>query len=146
MVHLASLFRALIFTILWIYFLVVLFGTSFFRTQAAIDLDLQEIQTQLALGTDQSFAIAQDIYETGAFSQSVAILSLTVPLTVPIAKGAAVSGLGDGGEVIGTILEDYKIGTQVIQVEYATSFIQSAYSRCQVGANPNPTNMEGCEL
>jgi hypothetical protein len=140
-------FRVLFHTPLWISFLLLQYSVSIscFHTQAAIDLDLQEIQTQLALGTDQSFAVAQDIYENGAFSQSVAVLSLTVPLTVPISKGASVSGLGDGGEVIGTILDDYNTGTQVIKVVYATSYIQSAYSRCQVGANPNPTNMEGCE-
>jgi hypothetical protein len=110
-------------------------------------LDQDEIERQLAIGTNQAYSIAKDVYENGAFSKSVALVTLTEPLTAPIAKGASVigqSGADGAGEVKGTVFDDYPANTSVIQVQYDVNAVQSSYVGCQVGANPNPNTL-GCK-
>jgi hypothetical protein len=107
-------------------------------------LDQDEIERQLAIGTNQAYSIAKSIYEEGAFSKSVASVTLSAALTAPISKGASVIGQAGGVEVRGTVFDDYPANTLAIQVQYDVNSVQSSYVGCQVGSNPNP-NTELCK-
>jgi hypothetical protein len=100
---------------------------------------------QLALETMDSYANAKAIYTDGAFSKSVARVTLTAALTSPLNGGTTVSGkTEDGMEVAGKVLDDYPADTTVLEIQYQTNAIQNNYVGCQVGANPNPFT-EGCK-
>jgi hypothetical protein len=102
------------------------------------------MEKQLALGTSQSFATAKEIYENGAFSKSVARVTLTTALAGPLNESAVVSGKTEAGdEVVGKLLDNYPTGTTAIEIQYQTNSVQSSYVGCQVGASPNPFT-EGC--
>lgn len=112
----------------------------------AIDLDQAEIQRLLASGTNQDYLQAQMIYKEGAFSKSVATVTLDAVLTAPISKGAAITGDAmDGTKVEGTVFAAAKAGDQDLRIQYNVSPVQSSYVGCQVGANPNPVT-DGCFL
>ena len=112
--------------------------------QAAIDLDQEAMETQLAIGTDGSFAAAKKIYQEGAFSKSVASVRLSAPLGTALEKGTPITGVSaDGGVVVGKAYEDSAAGTVTLLVQYQTSDSQNNYVECQVGANPSP-NTSGC--
>lgn len=114
--------------------------------QNAIDLDQAEIQRLLASGTNQDYLQAQMIYKEGAFSKSVATVTLDAVLTAPISKGAAITGDAmDGTKVEGTVFAAAKAGDQDLRIQYNVSPVQSSYVGCQVGANPNPVT-DGCFL
>ena len=117
-------------------------------------MDQREIELQLEVGTETSFGNARAIYENGAYSRSVAVLTLEQPLLVPITEGRVVVGTTGKmtgpnqktpEQVQGTVLNDYAAGERVIKVLYQVSSNQETYSNCQVGANPNP-NTAGCTL
>lgn len=102
------------------------------------------MERELALGTSQSFATAKEIYKNGAFSKSVARVTLTTALTGPLNESAVVSGKTEAGdEVVGTLLDNYPSGTTAIEIQYQTNSDQSSYVGCQVGASPDPFT-EGC--
>ncbi|KAL3924319.1 MAG: hypothetical protein SGILL_001118 [Bacillariaceae sp.] len=110
----------------------------------AIDLDQQLMQSQLALGTPQSYQTAQNIYEQGAHSKSVATVTLNSGLINAVTKGSSVTGTtASGQQVLGKSSSDYPVGATSIDIQYNTIDIQSAYVGCQVGASPTP-NTDGC--
>ena len=113
-------------------------------SQNAIDLDQEALQTQLAIGTEGSFAAAKAIYQQGAFSKNVASVTLDLPLGTALSKGTPITGTAaDGSGVVGKAYEDSAAGATNLLVQYKTSDSQNSYVECQVGANPNP-NTSGC--
>jgi hypothetical protein len=114
-------------------------STRFTSCQNALDLDQAELEKQLALGTDETFATAKSIYTDGAFSKSFATVTLATALSQPLNKGAQVIGKSaTGDEVNGKLLKDYPVDSTVIDVQYETNSFQNSYVGCQVGANPSP--------
>ena len=112
--------------------------------QNAIDLDQQALEAQLSLGTDATYAVARQIYEQGAFSKSIATVSVNGTTSSSIPKGTQVVGQTASGDAVsGTVLNDVAAGSTSLQIQYATNEVQDNYVGCQVGANPNP-NVEGC--
>jgi hypothetical protein len=102
------------------------------------------MERQLALGTNQAYVEAQDIYEQGAFSKSVATVTLNAALSVPISAGTAVTGTGvNDEEVIGKVYAAATAGDETLRIQYDVNSIQSSYVGCQVGANPDPVT-DGC--
>ncbi|CAB9527994.1 expressed unknown protein [Seminavis robusta] len=111
---------------------------------AAIDLDQQAIEQQLAAGTDEGRASAKDIYTNGAYSKTYAVLQLSAPLTSEVQKGVEVTGKNaNGDEILGNVLDVAEEGDTTIRVQYKTSNVQATYSTCQVGASPDPVTT-GC--
>jgi hypothetical protein len=102
---------------------------------------------QLSLGTSSGLETAMRIYNEGAFSEPIAILNLTTPLTSALSIGDEAIGTSEDGalEVKGRIIESYPKGSREIRVKYDTNEVQSSYVGCQVAANPNP-KLEGCKL
>jgi hypothetical protein len=110
----------------------------------AIDLDQDAMEKQLSLATDSSYLAAKAIYERGAFSKSVATVTLDTALTGPLNKDTKVLGTSvDGTEINGSLLEDIPSGSTMIKIQYDTTTLQSKYVGCQVGANPEPV-LDGC--
>jgi hypothetical protein len=104
----------------------------------------QAMELQLALGTSESFEQAMKIYTDGAFSKSIARITLSTPLTSTVTSGDQITGLNAGGtEVVGMAYSTYSPGADVIEIQYKTLDVQEKYVGCQVGANPNP-NTVGC--
>jgi hypothetical protein len=84
------------------------------------------------------------VYTDGAFSKSVAKVTLSTPLTAPVTVDTQITGVNeDGKQVVGKAYEDYATGSSVIEIQYQTLDIQAQYVGCQVGANPNPKT-DGC--
>lgn len=112
----------------------------------AIDLDQQAIEVQVALGTAESFTAAKNIYEQGAFSQSIALLTIAAPLPVEVKKGTVLTAVAQNGVLTkGYALEDHAVGDTVVKFEYAANEIQANYVNCQVGGLPFPEqNRDGC--
>eukprot|EP00934_Nitzschia_sp_Nitz4_P002782 Nitzschia sp. Nitz4//scaffold339_size21316//7559//9244//NITZ4_008615-RA/size21316-processed-gene-0.21-mRNA-1//-1//CDS//3329548354//2772//frame0 len=106
----------------------------------AIDLDQYEMEVQLAIATESSYAIAQDIYENGGSSGSIAKVTLTSGLTTGQSKGTAVTGDAPalGLTADGILYEDYAAGATQIQIIYSVRTVQSNYVGCTVGALPIP--------
>merc|ERR1712176_1230477 len=83
-------------------------------------------------------------YEEGAYSKSVATVTLSAGLPADVPKGTSITGVGaDGNMVIGKAHGDNAAGATSIIVQYQTSDSQKNYVGCQVGAAINP-NTEGC--
>jgi len=125
----------------------ILFSPLFLPTfllQNAIDLDVSEMEDQLAIGTEISFANAREIYEKGGYSKSVATVTLTTPLSVGIDKDTLVQGVSaSGAPVYGTLSKTYNSGDRTMEIQYKTTDEQKAYVNCQVGGLPRP-NLAGC--
>lgn len=114
--------------------------------QAAIDLDQQAIEAQLAAGTDEGKANARSIYTQGAFSKSYAEIVLDTPLANTLSKGVEVVGASaDGTEIRGAVLDEAVSGDKIVRVQYSTSGVQESYVGCQVGGNPDPV-LDGCKF
>jgi len=110
----------------------------------AIDLDQEAMEQQLALGNVDSYAAARRIYEEGAYSKSVAEITLATPLPNNVEKGTIIFGNGaDGNQVAGKAYEDNAAGATRLIVQYQTSDSQKNYVNCQVGAAVSP-NLDGC--
>jgi len=110
----------------------------------ALDLDQAAMETQLALGTAESFSVAKALYTNGAHSRSLATVTLSSALSSPINADTPVTGKSvKGHDLKGIVYEDYSAGTSVIQIQYDVNTIQSTYVGCQVGANPDPIT-DGC--
>jgi hypothetical protein len=102
------------------------------------------LEEQLALGTDESFVLAKNIYTQGAHSKSVASITLNSGLLNSLPAATPVAGkTASGVEVAGTTYEDYSAGTTNIVIQYDTITVQDKYVGCQVGASTTP-NTEGC--
>ena len=96
------------------------------------------MEKQLAFQSSDSFGKAQRIYEEGAHSKSIAVITLTSAPNGPINAGATVTGVGENGsQVTGTVLENVA-NSQTVEVQYDTIAIQNEYVGCRVGANPDP--------
>jgi len=110
----------------------------------AIDLDQEAMEQQLSLANEDAYAQARRIYEEGAYSKSVAELTLAAPLPIDVEKGTVIMGVGsDGNQVAGKAYEDNASGATSIIVQYKTSDSQKNYVSCQVGASTTP-NFDGC--
>jgi len=110
----------------------------------AIDLDQEAMEEQLALATEESFVTALKLYTEGAYSKSVAQVTLSSALSSSIEKGAPITGLNAAGvQVVGKAYEDNVAGATTIMVQYKTTDSQKKYVGCQVGASTSP-NTEGC--
>lgn len=111
---------------------------------AAIDLDQQAIEAQLAAGTDEGMANAMKIYSEGAFSKSYAEVTLDAALASSLPKGAEVQGTNtNGDEIRGATLDEADAGDKIIRVQYSVTGVQESYVGCQVGGNPDPV-LDGC--
>lgn len=62
------------------------------HTQAAIDLDQKDIESQLGLWNEQEFLNARGVYEEGGHSKSIADITLSIPLFIRINEGTLISG------------------------------------------------------
>ena len=114
--------------------------------QAAIDLDQQAIEGELAAGTDEGMANALKIYTQGAFSKSYAEVTLDDPLANSLPQGTEVIGTStNGDEVRGSVLDEAESGDRIVRVQYDTTSVQASYVGCQVGGNPNPV-FDRCKL
>jgi hypothetical protein len=119
--------------------------------QAILDLDLQEILVQLALNTNQSLGTAKTIYENGLHAKMVAQITLKEALVFPIMATAQVIGQAESGaQVLGTVVRDYKAGSQFIKIEYtvqSSSVLQDfIIVKCRVGGNTLEPTTEGCKF
>ncbi len=116
--------------------------------QAALDLDLQLIQSELEKERESGFRIAQRVYQEGAFSRPVAELYLDQELESSIPAGAEVIGTAYDWEtyalVKGTLHVKAQKGTRVLEILYDIRDDQENYVQCQAGANPNPF-IDGCK-
>ena len=111
---------------------------------AAIDLNQNLIEEQLTMETEQGRVIAMKVYTEGAFSKSYAEILLDQPLQVDVAKGVEVIGRSvDDRIVLGKTMAAFKTGNSIIKVQYTAGKVQTTWTNCHVGGNPNP-NMEGC--
>jgi len=109
-----------------------------------VDLDLQLIETQLDLITDEGVRVATEVYTKGAFSKSVSNLTVPKGILIDIPKGEEVFGVSEQGEFVrGKVLTNTKSGATVIPVQYHASPVQASWTNCHVGGNPNP-NIAGC--
>eukprot|EP00536_Pseudo-nitzschia_multiseries_P013019 jgi/Psemu1/245078/estExt_Genewise1.C_5300008 len=110
----------------------------------AIDLDQAAMEEQLALATSESYANALKIYSEGAYSKSVAEVTLTTSLSQNVPKGTVIMGVNtDGNQIAGKAYEDNAAGATTLAVQYQTSDSQKNYVGCQVGAAVNPVTT-GC--
>merc|ERR1711933_656645 len=108
------------------------------------DLDQEAMEQQLSLANEDAYKAALKIYEEGAYSKSVAEVTLTAPLPIDVEKGTSIMGVGsDGNQVAGKAYEDNAAGATSIIIQYKTSDAQKNYVNCQVGASTTP-NFEGC--
>jgi hypothetical protein len=128
--------------------------TTQITDHAAIDLDQQLMEQQLALG---SLITARNVYEQGGHSYSFAQLKLVnTPSGANWPVGTQVFGLTENGlEVDGTLLlpvtwtppangQIYQVNLEVL---YKTSDIQEVYVDCQVGGlyTFGAANRNGCK-
>jgi len=112
--------------------------------QCAIDLDQEDIFTQLTLDTVNSFERARKIYQEGGHSKSYAYITLTKGLESGVQEGDKLLGRNvEGDQVSGTAYENYAAGVKVVKFRYTTTDIPESYVECQVGALAKP-NLTGC--
>lgn len=112
--------------------------------QASIDQDQALIVKYLDEKTEESFQIARNIYEKGAFSRSFASVTLKTPLPNNIEQGTLVHGTTvDGDPVLGEVLRPTPKGQTTLNILYDTTDSEVDYTGCRVGANPNPVK-SGC--
>jgi hypothetical protein len=115
--------------------LLTLNTTSFFPTQARIDLDQKDINDLLE---DGDFENAKALYEEGSHSKSVSTLTVSDGLPVAITQGANITGTNDAGESVRLFAQasNYTAGATEINVQYKDE-------GCYVGASTEP-NTTGC--
>jgi hypothetical protein len=120
-------------------------------------LDLQEILVQLAINTNQSLITAKTIYERGLHAKMVAQVTLKDALIFPILATAQVIGNSESGtQVLGTVVQDYRAGSQFIKIEYtvpsSSSVVQQQGDedflllKCRVGGNTLEPITDGCKF
>jgi hypothetical protein len=105
-------------------------------------LDQQEIESLIAEG---NYSAAQNVYERGAHSKSVAVLTLSTALSKSVPEGTPIEGRSVKSRAVsGKAFKDYAAGTTAIEVQYDTSDIQASYVGCQVGGSSEPV-LDGCK-
>jgi hypothetical protein len=110
--------------------------------QASIDLDQQEIENLIAEG---NYSEAQNVYEQGAHSKSIAVLTLSTDLRKAVPEGTKIEGRNMKSRAVsGKAYKDYEAGATIIEVQYDTSGIQASYVGCQVGGSSEPV-LDGCK-
>lgn len=115
------------------------------HAQAAIDLDQKTIESELAKKTEQGQENALKVYAEGAFSQSYAEITLSNGVGLDVAKDTEVYGRSAGGKMVrGKIMNLVQTGEPVIEVQYHASPVQTSWTDCHVGGNPEP-NTNGCK-
>lgn len=91
----------------------------------AIDLDQEAMEIQLSLANEDSFNAALRIYTEGAYSKSVAEVTLATPLPSDVEKGTLIMGKGaDGNQVAGKAYEDNAAGSTSIVFQYKVAETQ----------------------
>ena len=107
--------------------------------KARIDLDQQAIVQSLAAG---DFDSALKIYQEGAFSKSVSLLTVSSAGGIPvdIVQGSLLEGSNSAGGsvVVKAQGSNHTVGDTSISVQYVDE-------GCYVGANPDPVT-DGCTL
>lgn len=112
--------------------------------QASIDQDQALIIKYLEEKTEESFQVARNIYEKGAFSRSYATVTLKTGLPSNVKQGTLVHGLTvDGNKVEGEVLRTTPKGETKISILYDTTDSDVDYTGCRVAANPSPVK-DGC--
>jgi len=107
-------------------------------------LDQEAMEIQLSLANEESYKNALRIYTEGAYSKSVAEVTLAGPLLTDVEKGTPFMGKTAGGQqVAGKAYEDNAAGSTSIVFQYKVSETQRNYVDCQVGASTTP-NTAGC--
>eukprot|EP00979_Chaetoceros_neogracilis_P007780 scaffold1673_cov167-Chaetoceros_neogracile.AAC.9 len=101
----------------------------------AIDLDQKSMETYLALGTEEGFQCAQNIYEQGGDSKVYAVITLSSPLVADLSKGDPIFFV-DGTAISTNAYSGASAGDTVIEIKYATSDDQDTYVGCRAGALP----------
>jgi len=110
----------------------------------ALDLDQEEMEVQLAIGNDEAFFNAQQIYIDGGHSKSVAQVRLTAPLQVNVLKGTEMLGNTPSGNQVKLLAYDDNVaGSQYMKIQYMPSESQKNYVLCRVGASLDPMT-KGC--
>ena len=102
----------------------------------AIAKDFQVLEAQLA--TKNALPQARKLYESGAYCQSYATLTLSSPLTIDIQAGTEVSQ----GGIKGFVHEDAKTDDGTLKVNYLLPFGTPSYMGvnqvCSAAGNPTP--------
>jgi hypothetical protein len=116
----------------------------YFSAQASIDQDQALIVKYLDEKTEESFEIARNVYEHGAFSRSYASLNLAKPLSQDVKQGTMIKGVTVKGDpIVGEFLRPTLKGQTKLNILYDTTDADVDYTGCRVGANPNPVTY-GC--
>mmetsp|Transcript_25186 Transcript_25186/g.73943 ORF Transcript_25186/g.73943 Transcript_25186/m.73943 type:complete len:232 (+) Transcript_25186:140-835(+) len=87
---------------------------------AILDLDQRSIETQLKIGTANSFKNAASIYDQGGHAGSYAVIDIDVPLAREIDEGEMAHGLvtGGGDQAKGTLVGYHFGGEKSLNVLY----------------------------
>jgi hypothetical protein len=111
--------------------------------QAAIDNDLAAIALLLSKKTETTFSQAQDIYEEGSFSKSIAEITLDTGALSRIDAGTVVTYTSDGLIVVGTVKTEVAQGSTPMSIQYQV--LDNGGLTCNVGGNPTPV-LDGCKF
>lgn len=114
--------------------------------QMSLALDHELIESLMKSGT-VNLQLAKLVYEQGYGSLSFAEVTLDDPLSSEILEGSVITGtnfIGDG-EVVGSAMETFPAGSQVIRIRYGVPVGQK-FVTCRVGGAPEVLRMlDGCE-
>jgi hypothetical protein len=114
------------------------------RSENALDLDINEMKTQLSFGDTTGFYSAMVVYARGGHSQPVAEIKVlnSGGLPTPMAQGDKVIGwnAAKNREVIAFAADHFPVGTTTIRLNYDTTGTDGSTSInwCQVGGMPVP--------
>lgn len=114
------------------------------RGQSALDLDIDEMKTQLSFGDTTGFFSAMVVYARGGHSRPVAEIEVlnSGGLPTPMAKGDKVIGwnAAKNREVIAFAADTFPVGSTTIRLNYDTTGTNgsSSIDWCQVGGMPVP--------
>jgi len=109
---------------------------------AAIAYDQQYIEDQVGFGNADGFDKASKVYSQGGNSKSVAMLTLTQPLTESLAKGTS---LDIAGTYNGKAYKTYAATSTVIGFQYDITEIYADNVDCKIGGLYGEARVEtGC--
>jgi hypothetical protein len=122
------------------------YSTTNFDTIASLDKDQQIMLAQLASETDESIALAKQVFMEGAFSDPYAVLTFENDVGFPsmfnIPAGTSVQGQTiEGSTLYTTTTIDSVFGDDTLAVHYT----KDGNSECSVGGNPSPIT-GGCKF
>lgn len=96
--------------------------------------------------TDESFNIARQVYEHGAYSRSYALLTLEKELPVDVMQFTHVVGYSHSGkQVVGMVRRRMAAGQTELDVLYDLDDDDDPTTGCYVGGNPEPV-VDECTL